>query len=292
MGPHPSSIARRACGLAALEMVLASGLWAQAAGHWTLIAGNVSADTADTLWGAKSTHTSAPPHTRIWMRHLLTISGSSSDVQLEYDLDCAEGTTSLLVRHGQVTGAPGSGIQSFTPDLPIPPEDRKPSDPAPGTLQAIAYRWGCARLKDELSKARGPEARRAPSGRTDNTWYAFPIPEDQNRDTMFVDWTRSHRVSDGSRLVVVWVKMTTHASDSALVDGTRAAYGLAEYHVQCGDGTFRVATVQVLLFDARGVFLGAADTPDAPLHTAPDKSREWGAAMLACSHVSNLESAR
>jgi hypothetical protein len=39
------------------------------------------------------------------------------------------------------------------------------------------------------------------------------------------------------------------------------------------------------VFDERDVFLGASDTPQAPLHSTVQPTREWAVFALACNHI-------
>jgi hypothetical protein len=214
------------------------------------------------------------------MRHVLTTAAGSADIIYEFALNCSEGTAALVSKRGDLTPAPRSGVQSFSGRMPVTPDDQRPSEPAPGSLEAVAFRTGCAWLRDATASHRGPEQRGMPT--MDKTWYPVLHAEGPH-DTIYVDSARAHRIARDPSLVSVWVRMTAQTKDSLVIDGKSTAYIMAEEHVRCGDpNAFKLGTVQYLAFDEGNVFLGAVDTPDAPLHPVAEGSREWGVAVVAC----------
>ena len=50
---------------------------AQTLPQWELLGGDQSADTADSIWAARSVHKVSPPRAHIWMRHLLATAAGS-----------------------------------------------------------------------------------------------------------------------------------------------------------------------------------------------------------------------
>ena len=123
----------------------------------------------------------------------------------------------------------------------------------------------------------------------DASWYPVLFAESPH-DTIYVDSADAHRLKRQPSLISVWLRMTAKGADSLVIDGHRAAYIVAEDHVRCGDlNGMKLATVQFLAFDARDVFLGAGDTPDAPLHSLAQGTREWAEAAISCVHVLHQE---
>jgi hypothetical protein len=250
--------------------------------QWEFLGGVQSADTADTMWAARSVRKVAPPRTLIWMRHLLTTSAGSADIIYEYAVNCSDGTVALESKREDLTPA-AKGGQSFSGRIPITADEQRPSEPAPGSIDAVAFRTACAWLNDAVSSSRGPEARGMPT--MDESWYPVLFAESPH-DTIYVDSAGAHRLVRQPSLISVWLRMTARTGDSLVVGGHRAAYIVAEDHVRCGDlKAMRLATVQFLAFDARDVFLGAGDTPEAPLHSLAEGTREWATAVVSCVHV-------
>jgi hypothetical protein len=256
---------------------------AQTLPQWELLGGVQSADTADTMWAARSVHKMSPPRAHIWMRHLLTTAAGSADIIYEYFVDCAQGTVGLESKRGELTPASKTGVQAYSGRMPVTPDEQRPSEPTPGSIEAVAYRTGCAWVSDAVSSQRSPEARGTPS--LDRTWYPVLYAESPH-DTIYVDTTHAHRVTRAPSLVSIWMRMTLHSADSLVINGKRASYIMAEDHVRCGDlKLMKLATIQFLAFDDRDVFLGAGDAADAPLHSVTEGTREWAAAALGCVHV-------
>ena len=153
------------------------------------------------------------------------------------------------------------------------PDERRPSEPTPGSIEAVAYRTGCAWVSNAVSSQRSPEDRGTPT--MDRTWYPVLYAENPH-DTIYVDTTHAHRMTREPSLVSVWMRMTLHSTDSLVINGKRASYIMAEDHVRCVDlKLMKLATIQFLAFDGRDVFLGAGDTPDRHC-TQSLKERESG----------------
>lgn len=263
---------------------------AQTLPQWELLAGVQSADTSDSMWAARSVRKVSPPRGHIWMRHLLTTAAGSADVIYEYVVNCSEGTIALESKRGELTPASKTGVHAFSGRMPVTPDEQRPSEPTPGSIEAVAYRTGCAWVSDAVSSQRSPEDRGMPT--MDRTWYPV-LHAESPHDTIYVDSADAHRLTHQLSLISVWLRMTAHDADSLMIDGHRAAYIVAEDHVRCGDlKAMRLATVQYLAFDGRDVFLGAGDTPDAPLHSLAEGTREWAAAVVSCVHVLHHDRAR
>ncbi len=244
---------------------------AQALHQWELLGGVQAADTSDSIWAARSLRKVGPPRTHIWMRHLLTTAAGSADIIFEFAIDCSEGTVALETKRGEMTPASKTGVEPFSGQMPVTPEEGRPSEPVPGSIEAVAFRTGCAWLKDAISAQRGPQARGMPT--TDETWY--PVRDAENPyDTIYVDSAGARRVARQPALISMWTRTSAHSGDSLVIDGHRAAYVMAEDHVQCGDlKVMRLATVQFLAFDPKNVLLGAADTP---MHRSTRSLKERG----------------